>query len=165
MLATASARCCRISRNRQGCQFLDEHWLHDVRGSQIPNRPFPKGHRCWCIKPSSASTFHHCGIPSDTEEPMAARGIGVIYTCTSTGDILWARPDATDRKKCLDRWYWPHHSGLERLVKDAVKRSGVCPIVDCHSFASVALPYELDQNSHRADQDAPMSKMTWTFTI
>jgi N-formylglutamate deformylase len=36
-------------------------------------------------------------------------------------------------------------------VNDVVARSGVCLIVDCHSFASVALPYELDQTSERAD--------------
>src|SRR5216683_2193612 len=46
---------------------------------------------------------------------------------------------------------WPHHSTLERLVSDVVARSGVCLIVDCHSFSSVALPYELDQTSERAD--------------
>jgi hypothetical protein len=36
-------------------------------------------------------------------------------------------------------------------VTDVVAQSGVCLIVDCHSFASVALPYELDQTSERAD--------------
>jgi N-formylglutamate deformylase len=51
----------------------------------------------------------------------------------------------------MDRWYWPHHSTLERLASDVAARSGVCLIVDCHSFPSVALPYELDQTSVRAD--------------
>jgi N-formylglutamate deformylase len=37
------------------------------------------------------------------------------------------------------------------LVNDVAERSGVCLIVDCHSFPSVALPYELDQTSPRAD--------------
>ena len=56
-------------------------------------------------------------------------------------------------KRCADaeRWYWPHHSMLEQLVNDVIVRSGVCLIVDCHSFPSVALPYELDQTSQRAD--------------
>ncbi len=90
-------------------------------------------------------------FPSDENEPMAARGMGVIYTRTSMGGVLRAQPDPTDRQKCLDRWYWPHHSKLEHLVKDVAERSGVCLIVDCHSFPSVALPYELDQASPRAD--------------
>ncbi len=88
---------------------------------------------------------------SDENEPMAARGMGVTYTRTSVGGVLRAQPDPADRQKCLDRWYWPHHSKLEHLVKDVAERSGLCLIVDCHSFPSVALPYELDQTSPRAD--------------
>jgi N-formylglutamate amidohydrolase len=90
-------------------------------------------------------------FPSDENEPMAARGMGVTYTRTSMGGVLRAQPDPADRQKCLDRWYWPHHSKLEHLVKDVAERSGVCLIVDCHSFPSVALPYERDQASSRAD--------------
>jgi N-formylglutamate deformylase len=56
-----------------------------------------------------------------------------------------------ERQALLDRWYWPHHSTLEHLVNDVAVSSGVCLIVDCHSFPSVALPYELDQKSERAD--------------
>lgn len=90
-------------------------------------------------------------FPSDAEEPMAARGMGVVYTRTSMGEVLRAELDPADRKKCLDRWYGPHHSELQRLVNDVAERLGVCLIVDCHSFPSVALPYELDQTSPRAD--------------
>ena len=91
------------------------------------------------------------GFPSDEHEPMAARGMGVTYTRTSVGGVLRAQPKPADRQKCLDRWYWPHHLKLELLVKDVAERSGVCLIIDCHSFPSVALPYELDQTSLRAD--------------
>ena len=90
-------------------------------------------------------------FPSDTEEPMVGRGMGAIYTRTSMGEVLRAQPDPADRQNCLDGWYWPHHSTLERLVNDVAARLGVCLIVDCHSFPSVALPYELDQTSSRAD--------------
>ena len=90
-------------------------------------------------------------FPSDEEEPMAARGMGVTYTRTSIGEVLRVQPDPADRQRCLDQWYWPHHSKLEHLVNDVAERSGVCLIVDCHSFPSVALPYELDQTSLRAD--------------
>jgi N-formylglutamate deformylase len=90
-------------------------------------------------------------FPSDENEPMAARGMGVIYTRTSMGQPLRDQPTASDRQVLVDRWYWPHHSTLDRLVSDVVAQSGVCLIVDCHSFPSVALPYELDQKSRRAD--------------
>jgi N-formylglutamate deformylase len=90
-------------------------------------------------------------FPSDAEEPMGNRGMGVIYTRTSMGEMLRTQPDPPERQECLNRWYWPHHSVLERMVNDVTAQSGVCLIVDCHSFASVGLPYELDQTSDRAD--------------
>jgi N-formylglutamate amidohydrolase len=67
------------------------------------------------------------------------------------GGILRPPPDSATRQSLLDRWYWPHHSELERMVDDVVRRLGRCLIVDCHSFPSVALPYELDQREGRAD--------------
>src|SRR4029077_18452671 len=90
-------------------------------------------------------------FPSDGDEPMATRGMGVIYTRTSMGEVLRAQPGAADRESLLDRWYRPHHLKLERMVNDVVVRSGGCLIVDCHSFPSTALPYEPDQTAHRAD--------------
>jgi N-formylglutamate deformylase len=90
-------------------------------------------------------------FPSDEDEPMATRGMGVIYTRASMGEVLRAQPGAADRQSILDRWYRPHHLKLERMVNDVIARSGGCLIVDCHSFPSVALPYELDQTEHRAD--------------
>jgi N-formylglutamate deformylase len=55
------------------------------------------------------------------------------------------------RHSLLERWYWPHHSKLERMVNDVAARIGACLIVDCHSFPSAALPYELVQTTQRAD--------------
>ena len=90
-------------------------------------------------------------FPIDEDEPMAARGMGVIYTRTSTGSVLRATPDTASRQAILDRWYWPHHSWLERSVGHVVARHGGGLIIDCHSFPSVALPYEPDQTGPRAD--------------
>jgi N-formylglutamate amidohydrolase len=70
------------------------------------------------------------------------------------GEVLRAQPNAVDRESFLDRWYWPHHLHLERMVNDVVARSGCCLIVDCHSFPSIALPYEPDQTGHRAEERA-----------
>jgi N-formylglutamate deformylase len=90
-------------------------------------------------------------FPSNEDEPMVARGMGVIYTRTSMGAVLRVAPEAVERQSLLDRWYWPHHFKLERMVNDVAARSGGCLIVDCHSFPSVALPYEPDQAPYRAD--------------
>ena len=77
--------------------------------------------------------------------------MGAVYTRTSMGEVLRAQPGTADRESLLDHWYRPHHLKLERMVNDVVARSGGCLILDCHSFPSVALPYELDQTAHRAD--------------
>ena len=90
-------------------------------------------------------------FPSDEAEPMAARGMGVFYTRTSMGELLRAQSNPAARQLLLDRWYWPHHSKLKRMVSDVVTELGRCSIIDCHSFSSVALPYELDQREGRAD--------------
>jgi N-formylglutamate deformylase len=68
-------------------------------------------------------------FPSDADEPMVARGMGVIYTQTSTGGVLRVQPDAFHRRTFMDRWYRAHHSTLERRVIDVVLRSGACLIV------------------------------------
>jgi N-formylglutamate amidohydrolase len=88
-------------------------------------------------------------FPSDENEPMAARGMGVFYIRTPSGEVLRAAPGPVVRQSLLDRWYWPHHSKLERMVNDVVARSGRCLIIDC--FPYVALPYEIDQREERAD--------------
>ena len=90
-------------------------------------------------------------FPSDEDEPMASRGMGVFYTRTSMGETLRAPLTPAARQSLLDRWYWPHHSKLERMVSDVVTELGRCLIIDCHSFPSVALSYELDQREERAD--------------
>ena len=103
------------------------------------------------VFPVSRLIFDVERFSSDEDEPMATRGMGVIYTRTSQGNVLRADPGPKTRNSLLDRWYRPHHSKLERMVNDVVMRSGGCLIVDCHSFPSVALPYELDQGKWRAD--------------
>ena len=88
---------------------------------------------------------------ADEDEPMAARGMRVFYIRTSMGEPLRAQSNPAARQLLLDRWYWPHHSQLERMVSGVVTELGRCLIVDCHSFPSVALPYELEQREERAD--------------
>jgi N-formylglutamate amidohydrolase len=90
-------------------------------------------------------------FPSDENEPMAARGMGVFYTRTSMGTPFRHLLSPQESQILLDRWYWPHHRKLQILVDEVTARFGRCLIVDCHSFPSVALPYELNQNEHRAD--------------
>ena len=90
-------------------------------------------------------------FPDDADEPMAARGMGVIYRSTSHGRPLRRPISARERLSLLDDWYWPHHRRLEAAVDEALRRNGRCLLIDCHSFPSSPLPYEPDQNPVRPE--------------
>jgi len=87
----------------------------------------------------------------DAQESMAARGMGVVYTRTSNGRPLRRSLSPEERKLLIRTYYEPHHDRLTRAVDDALEHSGRCLILDCHSFPSVPLPYELDQSRVRPD--------------
>jgi N-formylglutamate amidohydrolase len=87
----------------------------------------------------------------DAQEPMAVRGMGVIYTKTADGHPPRALPTPEERRELLDRFYHPHHQRLVEAVQGAVDRNRACLVIDCHSFPSVALPCDLDQAPDRPD--------------
>ncbi len=87
----------------------------------------------------------------DAKEPMTSRGMGVIYTNGSAGQLLRHPPTAAARSELLARFYSPHHAALERAVGADLSTWGASLVIDCHSFPSKALPYELDQSPDRPD--------------
>jgi N-formylglutamate amidohydrolase len=87
----------------------------------------------------------------DTDEPMAARGMGAIYTRTSDGRPLRSPVDAEERQRLLQRYYVPHHEMLEQLVREALRTGGHCLVIDAHSFPSLSLPCDMDQSPDRPD--------------
>lgn len=78
----------------------------------------------------------------DSVEPMAARGMGVVYTVTSDLRPLRRPLSPVERDSLLRLWYYPHHEELEAAVSLAVERYGRCLVIDGHSFPAKALPYE-----------------------
>ena len=78
----------------------------------------------------------------DAREPMAAVGMGPVYTVT-TGTQPLRRPTATEESDLLERWYQPYAAWLGALVEDVVDRHGTCVIVDLHSYPTSRLDYEL----------------------
>ena len=86
---------------------------------------------------------------ADATEPMASRGMGVIYTRTCTGALLRDEPTPRERSGLIERFYVPHHAALSDAVDFALKSQGHCLIIDCHSFPSLPLPYEQDQRPER----------------
>ena len=89
---------------------------------------------------------------NDIDEPMAARGMGTVYAATSQLTPL-RRPLAdNERERLMQAYYHPHHAQLEEAVTKAVDRYGRCLVIDCHSFPSAALPYEMaDPSKARPD--------------
>jgi len=92
--------------------------------------------------------------PERFEDPkselMEAVGMGAVYTKTSHG--LPLRDEAVaarQREALLARYYRPHHTALEAATSAALAAHGRCMIIDCHSFPSQPLPYELKASADR----------------
>ena len=86
----------------------------------------------------------------DQEEPMAGMGQGVVYVQTSQGEPL-REVDAPKRAALIANFFDPYHAALTSLVGEMLARFGECTLLDCHSFATVPLPSELNQAPHRPD--------------
>jgi N-formylglutamate amidohydrolase len=86
----------------------------------------------------------------DADEPMAKKGMGVVYNRTSSGSPL--RDLSSDQRRDLvARFYEPHHAALTSAVQAALDTHDACLLVDGHSFPARALPFELDQSPERPD--------------
>ena len=107
---------------------------------------------------------------NDRDEPMAAKGMGVIYTLTSSGQPLRKAPSMQERDELLSTYYFPHHLRLAQEVDAALAMHDRCLIVDAHSFPARPLPYEAYQDLDRCDicvGTDPFHTPTWLadFTI
>jgi len=87
----------------------------------------------------------------DAREPMAARGMGAVYTRTSGGAPLRRALPAAERERLLAEFYRPHHRALAAAVRTALETHGRCLILDAHSFASEPLPHEPDPSPDRPE--------------
>lgn len=88
-------------------------------------------------------------FPDDTQEVMAAKGMGAVYKSTSDGRLLRHGLSSKDRDKLLDKYFHPYAEAFEDVVATMIEQHGRCVILDGHSFPSVPLPYELDQRRDR----------------
>lgn len=87
----------------------------------------------------------------DDKEPMAAIGMGTIYRNTSEGKPLRRELSVSERNTLISAYYHPHHWRLIQLIDACLLQHQIALIIDCHSFPSVPLPYEHDQNPERPD--------------
>jgi N-formylglutamate deformylase len=112
-------------------------WIRDLGGTLLVNRV-------------SRLVVDPERFPDDAREPMARVGQGAVYTRTADGSHLRA-VDPVQRSRLMDRWYAPYHATLEGLVASTLDAFGTCLVVDAHSFATVPLPSEPDQDRDRPD--------------
>lgn len=78
----------------------------------------------------------------DEDEPMAKKGMGVVYALTADRRPLRRSLGRDEREALLRTWYVPHHERLEQVVAAAVATHGRCLVIDCHSFPEQPLAYE-----------------------
>jgi len=88
---------------------------------------------------------------NDRDEPMAAKGMGVIYTLTSSRQPLRKAPSMQERDELLSTYYFPHHLRLTQAVDASLAMHDRCLIVDAHSFPAKPLPHEPDQDPDRCE--------------
>ncbi|NPV62146.1 MAG: N-formylglutamate amidohydrolase [Methanotrichaceae archaeon] len=88
---------------------------------------------------------------NDEDEIMSSRGMGSIYTKTAHQQVLRKDPTAEEREALLSTYFRPYHTALDNEVQKMLEQFGRCLIIDCHSFPSKPLPYELDQSANRPD--------------
>ncbi|CAN5571956.1 N-formylglutamate amidohydrolase [soil metagenome] len=86
----------------------------------------------------------------DALEPMAAVGQGAVYTRTTSGRQLRELTDEA-RAQRIAGLLEPYHAALSELVGSQLERFGRCTLLDCHSFATLPLPSEPDQDLDRPD--------------
>jgi len=87
---------------------------------------------------------------SDADEPMAAKGQGVVYTHTSDGRPL-ATITPAERQDRITELYTPYQEGLTALLRSVLRKEPWLYLLDCHSFSTTPLPSEPDQTPNRPD--------------
>jgi len=88
----------------------------------------------------------------DEKEVMSSKGMGVIYINDSNGNRLRVNiPSDEERQEILSLFYRPYHKAIEGETQNLLDSFSRCLILDCHSFPSNPLPYELNQDPNRPD--------------
>jgi len=86
----------------------------------------------------------------ETQESMAAKGMGICYQTNSFGKLL-RHVSAAERHHIIEEFYKPHHLKLEQAVNAELAKTGQALIIDCHSFSNTPLPHEDSQHIPRPD--------------
>jgi N-formylglutamate deformylase len=122
--------------------LMTDHHTLDLFGLGVPQEQVIRA-------PVSRLVLDVERFEDDASEPMAERGMGVVYVKTHDGQSLRHPLSDGQQRKMLADWYRPHHAALTVATEKALNKSGLAVIIDCHSFPSKPLPYEIDQTQNR----------------
>jgi len=130
----------------RGCQFLISKF--DLT-SEIYKMTDHKTDTLFVLAGAQRLVFPVSRLIVDPErfikDPMESVGMGVVYSQTADGRPLRDISD-NDRQALVNKYYYPHHSKLTKMVDICLVQHGCCLIVDCHSFSEYPLSYEKDTN-------------------
>jgi N-formylglutamate amidohydrolase len=84
----------------------------------------------------------------DEREEMNAVGMGAVYTHGSRRQPIRVENSAI-AQRLIKLYFEPYANSLEYQVDGLLKRFNRATIVDLHSYASIALPYELHSEGDR----------------
>lgn len=87
----------------------------------------------------------------DSQECMAQRGMGVIYSHGTHGQRIRREVTSEERERLLSEFYRPYHTAMTDSVAHILETFGRCVLIDCHSYPERALPYELYADVPRPD--------------
>jgi N-formylglutamate amidohydrolase len=122
--------------------LMTDHHTFDLFGRGVPDAQVIRA-------PVSRLVLDVERFEDDDREPMAVRGMGTVYMKTHDGQSLRHALRDGQREKLMDDWYRPHHAALTLAVEKTLEDFGRVVIIDCHSFPSKPLPYEVDQTPTR----------------
>ena len=122
--------------------LMTDHHTFDLFGRGVPDAQVIRA-------PVSRLVLDVERFEDDDREPMAVRGMGAVYMKKHDGQSLRHALRDGQREKLMDDWYRPHHAALTLAVERTLEDFGCVVIIDCHSFPSKPLPYEVDQTPMR----------------
>lgn len=86
----------------------------------------------------------------DENETMFEFGRGYFYTNSDNGVIL--RNDINGIKENVyTNYYLPHHTKLNNNINTKLKETGLCYIIDCHSFSDSPFKTDIIKDGKRPD--------------
>ena len=86
----------------------------------------------------------------DTQEVMAKFGMGVLYEKTDKGKPM-REVSPQFKEEVLEQYYWVHHRKFSEVVATQLLENNKALILDCHSYPSIPIARDLNQNPERPD--------------